>query len=72
MRNTGLHHAETEPVADMGGGGVIPLPPLSLFFGRGSPPTHMPGQVGGTPPHHTYNGNHVSGPDPWIAEVMSG
>jgi len=32
-----------------GGRGVIPLPPHLLFFRRGSPPTHMPSKLGGTP-----------------------
>jgi hypothetical protein len=32
-----------------GGRGVIPLPPLSLFFKRGSPPHPYAGASGGTP-----------------------
>jgi hypothetical protein len=61
-RNTGFGHAEKEPVADKGGRGVIPLPPLSLFFRRGSPPTLVSGQVGGThPPFGEYRISQTTG-----------
>ncbi len=40
-RNDGLGRAEKVPFADLGGRGVIPLPPHLFFSKRGSPPPPM-------------------------------
>src|SRR5208337_1927850 len=48
----------------LGGRGVIPLPPLLLFFRRGSPPHPQTGQAGVPPPP-------PSRPDPIIHIVAA-
>ena len=45
----GLTYKPAREIA-MGGRGVIPLPPLLLFFRRGSPPHPCAGPTGGYPP----------------------
>ena len=68
-RNTGWGHAEKEPVRGHGGRGVIPLPPLSLFFRRGSPPTLVSGQVGVPTPRYYRDSPHTNQGDPnWVGE----